>query len=167
MTTNLERAATVSRNVQIQSVTLAGANLQTNVDPLAVPEELELTQEYRSTVDVKETRPDHLYVTVDFKFTAEEGSEESPGANAIELEASYLVVYALKNASEYAEDALEHFAWLNGAYNAWPYWRELVQTVSGRVGIASVVVPVFRPPIRDLSEEEEQQLRLAVEDAPE
>lgn len=155
MPTNLERAALISRNVELESVTLVAANLASSVDPMAPPDEFEVSQQYRARGEVRESS---VYVFVDFIFTAESSGEED--GKALELTSTYLLVYGLRGASDYPSDALEHFASLNGPYNAWPYWRELVQTVCGRAGIAAIVIPVFRPPVRELTPEEREQLHL-------
>lgn len=44
------------------------------------------------------------------------------------------------------EDDLDHFAFANATFNAWPYWRELAQSMTQRMGIPPVVVPVFKIP---------------------
>ncbi len=163
MTKNIERAALVSRHVQLLSISLSRAEVTADVDPLDVPEQLELSQGFRADYEFRPLRDDILYVSVDFVFTAVSGSSDGEESPAVDLKATYLLVYKLKAAGAYPADALSHFAQLNGTYNAWPYWRELVQTVSGRAGIGSVVVPVFRPPVRELTPEEEEQLSLGIE----
>jgi hypothetical protein len=39
---------------------------------------------------------------------------------------------------------LAAFANVNGIYNAWPYFRELVQSMASRAGLPPIVLPVFR-----------------------
>lgn len=39
---------------------------------------------------------------------------------------------------------LAEFAKLNGMYNAWPYLREIVQSMTLRMGISPLVLPMFR-----------------------
>jgi hypothetical protein len=38
------------------------------------------------------------------------------------------------------------FANFNATFNAWPYWREFVQSMTGRMGLPSVVIPVLPVP---------------------
>lgn len=47
---------------------------------------------------------------------------------------------------EIREQLFRGFARVNGAYNAWPYLREFVQTSAARVGLLPVTMPVFRVP---------------------
>jgi hypothetical protein len=152
MTTNIERAALVARQVQIRSVGLRSAQLTSDVDPLTPPEELRLDQKYRARYEMPEGKANQIHVYVDFQFTAFDSASEEGDAEVVRLESTYLLVYELEGSEDVPEDAFEHFATLNGTYNAWPYWRELVQTVTGRVGLSPIVVPVFRPTARTLEE---------------
>lgn len=95
---------------------------------------------------------DLLYVEVDFGFEAGVAEGEEPSEAIVECNATFRLLYSLKPEAEFDDEALEHFAAMNGAYNAWPYWRELVQSVSGRVGLSGIVMPVFRPEVRALAE---------------
>lgn len=65
----------------------------------------------------------------------------------IEIEARYLLEYELSDPDAVNERDLEHFGFFNGAWNAWPYWREYAQSTSARMGLTpALVVPVFRVP---------------------
>jgi hypothetical protein len=148
----MERAGLIARQVELHSVSLSKADLVSHVDPLLSPEELQLRQSYRAHYELPKRHPEHLFVYVDLNFAAGVRTDEETGADQLVLDATYLLVYELKSAEEKPEDALQHFAELNGTYNVWPYWRELVQTVTGRVGLAAIVVPVFRPRSRKLKD---------------
>lgn len=41
---------------------------------------------------------------------------------------------------------VQAFAEFNATFNAWPYWREFVQSMSGRIGLPSVVIPDLAVP---------------------
>jgi hypothetical protein len=152
--TNISRAGLIAKQVEIEAVTLRDANLSSTVNPLDTPAELALQQEYRARFERPTSSPEHLFVYVDFRFSAREVVEGVDRAGgALELTATYLLLYRFVRPDEQPEDALGYFAELNGVYNAWPYWREMVQTVSGRVGLTSIVVPVFRPPSKRIEEE--------------
>lgn len=168
MVTNIDRAALVSRNVTLKTVTLATARLDSSVDPLDEGREGGAADvRYRGRYEIRD--PDHVHVFIDLVLlvtetddeTSEEDEiEEEAPAPVLELEATYQLVYTLKKANTYPEDALQFFAEINGTYNVWPYWRELAMTVSGRVGIPAVVVQVFRPRARELAPEEQETLDL-------
>ena len=140
--TPLKRAAVVSRSVQIEQVALQSASLRSGIDPLAIPEELTLSQSHRARYDLPEKHPNKIFVFVDFECVATSTAPtESP---PLSLSATYALVYEHPDVTRLPADALEAFARLNGVYNAWPYWRELIQTASSRAGLGMIVIPVFR-----------------------
>lgn len=54
----------------------------------------------------------------------------------------FAVQYSADN--ELSKDELEAFADKNVSFNAWPYWREYVQSICGRVGMSPAInVPLF------------------------
>ncbi|HEU0076950.1 MAG TPA: hypothetical protein VFQ76_04830 [Longimicrobiaceae bacterium] len=154
MATNMDRAALVARHVQLQTVNLRKALLNSALDPLDPPDfrEIQVTQGHRGRYKLPEKHPDFVYVYVDLRFTASHEDVERVQSELVDLTATYQLAYTLESAAEYPEDALQYFAELNGVYNIWPYWRELVQTVTGRVGLSAIVVPVYRPAVRELEE---------------
>jgi len=62
------------------------------------------------------------------------------------VDAGFELTYALRGDEEIDEADLTHFAFANGTHNAWPYWRELVQNFTQRMGIDPVVVGPFKLP---------------------
>lgn len=159
MTTNIELAKQVADHVALQSVTLKSASIDTSLDPLALPGQVGMTQGYRSNFErIPTSDRDKLIVTVDFKFNAKEG-DDSP-SELVALSASFSLIYWLEPDVRIDDRCFRHFAEVNGPYNAWPYWRELVQSVTGRVGMAGVTIPVFRvtPKIVEAIEETPQAL---------
>lgn len=155
MTTNLDRASLVSRNVAIESVNLTRAEIKTGLDPIEPPEIARLTQRFRCRFELSPARLDCVLVHVNLVLdgTGAEGTQEEK--QLVGINATFLAVYRLQDARSYPSDALQHFADLNGTYNVWPYWRELVQTFAARTGLGGLVVPVFNPPIRHLEESDE------------
>ncbi|WP_419938296.1 hypothetical protein [Candidatus Palauibacter sp.] len=155
MTTNLDRASLVSRNVAIESVNLTHAEMRTGFDPFDPPEVAQLTQRFRCRFELPPSRLDCLFVQVNLilEGTGAENAEQEQ--ELVSIDATFLAVYRLEDASSYPRDALGHFAELNGTYNVWPYWRELVQTFAARAGMGGLVVPVFKPPIRPVEEAEQ------------
>lgn len=80
-----------------------------------------------------------------------EPSVESPqvGRQLLQVSATYALVYQLPKSAppvELQERLFESFASLNAVYNAWPYLRELVQSVTTRMGLPGVLMPLYRLP---------------------
>lgn len=158
MTTNLERASLVSRSVQIESVTLTRITMNTDLDSREPPQELRLGQQFRCRYETRESQRDRLFVYVSLLFDASVASPEPTDRQVVDLSATFLATYRIDETVSFPEDALQYFADLNGTYNVWPYWRELVQTFTGRAGLSGIVVPVFRPSVRPVPTQEELTL---------
>ena len=155
MTTNIERAGLVARDVQIESVTLVHTRMTTTLDDASRPTELRLGNSFRCRYQLRSSDPDRLRVHVEFQFEANPSEGEHLEAAVVEIMATFLATYTLPDAQTYPADALRHFADLNGTYNAWPYWRELVQSMTGRAGMPGVTVPVFTPKVREVAVQED------------
>ena len=72
-----------------------------------------------------------------------ESSEADP---IFQIQASFMLRYGAKSIAEFDDSVFEAFAKTNGVFNAWPYWREFVQSMTLRMGIPGVTIPVFRFP---------------------
>lgn len=154
MPTNLERASLVSRSVQIESVSLTRVAMTTDVPDESGSELLRLSQRYRGRYELPACDSEIVLVQVDFRFEAHSTKDGEPDRRVADIAAEFLVVYRAKATSAFPADALQHFAGLNGTYNAWPYWRELVQSLTARAGMSAVTVPVFRPKVRSVEVQE-------------
>lgn len=154
MTTNLDLARKVGKHVTLHAVTLRSANAEAFLDPLAVPKHIGMVQGYRCSHEIGRFNEERkkLTVTIDFRFDAKDASEEAAEEDLLALSASFGLVYSLAGDLEIEDECFVHFADVNGPYNAWPYWREFVQSVTGRVGLAGVMVPMFRPVAKRVEE---------------
>lgn len=154
MPTNLERASLVSRSVEIESVNLASVAMNTDLDEETASALLRLSQRYRGRYELPAPDSNKVFVHVDFRFEAHTADDGEPDRRVADIEAEFLVIYRTKATSVFPADALRHFAGLNGTYNAWPYWRELVQSLTARAGMSGVTVPVFKPRVRKVEVQE-------------
>ena len=158
MPTNVERASLVSRHVQIESATLIDTRMKSTLHTIDQPTAFRLGNWFRCRHELSSSDPDRLLVHVELKFEASPEGETDSEITVVDLTATFLATYRLEDASSYPQDALHHFADLNGTLNVWPYWRELVQSFAGRAGLPGVVVPVFRPRLKQIPEQEELQI---------
>lgn len=146
MTTNLQLAQKIASKVQLEIVSLRAATVETGFDPMDIPKQIGLSQQYRCSYVTDQSEGQHsIRVTVDFKFFAKQVENDVALEDAMTLDASFLLVYTAANLDGVEDHCFKHFADVNGPYNAWPYWRELVQTATGRVGLSGITIPVFRP----------------------
>ena len=79
--------------------------------------------------------------------SSEDGGGDE-GAAAVEVKATFDAEYYSE--VELEQDCLKEFAQTNVGYHVWPYWRELVQSAAGRMGLKSGVlaVPFYFVPTR-------------------
>ena len=82
-----------------------------------------------------------IFVFADFELEAHTDEIEEPVVN---VSASFLLMYEMRDIEGFTDDHYEQFAKMNGVFNAWPYWREYVQNVTVRMGLPALTVPVFR-----------------------
>jgi preprotein translocase subunit SecB len=71
-------------------------------------------------------------------------SEEKPPVVTIKIQ--YELAYVLPEDFRASRSELSAFAKVNGVFNAWPYFREIVQTATLRMELPPVILPVFRVP---------------------
>jgi hypothetical protein len=61
----------------------------------------------------------------------------------LQIEAEFLLDYSLNKEIPVSEEIASAFGKMNGIYNAWPYWREYVQSVSARAGMPPLAIPLM------------------------
>jgi preprotein translocase subunit SecB len=130
----------IIRAVQILDVRLIDLTAKTTVRSFADIGEAAI--DTGRSVKVLRREPDNsfvVHVVMETKAVAGEKKETVFCARA-----GYEITYQLPQALNPAEDDLRDFAEINGVFNAWSYWRELVQSMTARMGLPPLVLPVFR-----------------------
>jgi hypothetical protein len=76
------------------------------------------------------------------------GTSELPNPKdaPVELHAQFRLVYEMKDLATIQDADPEHFALTNGVLHAWPYWREIAQTTTLRMGLAPLLVGTVKIP---------------------
>lgn len=84
----------------------------------------------------------------DGRLEATFGLTWSPGEAlpGYEIFAEFRLRYSVVRHEDLIEDDLDQFVHWNAVFNAWPYWRELVTSLTARTSIGPVVAPVFKMP---------------------
>lgn len=149
----VELAGNVARFVQIREVYLSGIQAS-----LLVPRETYLAagswhlQHWISAEHGFEESSRLITVTLRLRavVTGSKEGEEGPGQEFFTIECVFVLVYSFNVKGgpppEERDQLFSAFAKINGTYNAWPYFRETVQSIVGRMGLPPVVVPVYRVP---------------------
>ena len=71
-------------------------------------------------------------------------SDPPPAKLQAEIRGTFELAYELPHDETFSSEELQAFGQVNAVFNAWPYWRELVQTSLARMGMPPLTVPVFR-----------------------
>lgn len=79
--------------------------------------------------------------------------EGSPEELLVRIEARFALTYMLASQEDLSEENYEAFGQRNGVYNAWPYWREFVQSTTVRMGLPALTMPVYRVGISKLHQD--------------
>ncbi len=91
---------------------------------------------------VAELKPDRMLdVLCTFEFRVATGSPESVAAEA---RFAYLISYAVTGDEPLDDGDIRAFAFANGTYHSWPYVREFLADLTGRMGLPPFTLPVFR-----------------------
>jgi len=125
----IKRVAAVSELVDIVLIDVMAARADAASWPDADLPGLDVTVKTRHDVS-----KDHLHAWVTFKLSSE--------PSLFELRATYRLVYSVSQKPA-ASDA-RAFANVNAVFNAWPYWREAVQSFAARMGLPAPTVPLLK-----------------------
>ena len=136
------RANLVAMRVQIERLQLL--ELVARVGPTSedTPAKVRLLQEATAELDKKKLL---ISVRAGFSFLADHGDSTGGADPAIVVRARYLVVYSVDSIDGLDDQHIDSFGRLNGLYNSWPFWRELLQNTLSRMNLPPFMLPVMRP----------------------
>ncbi len=80
---------------------------------------------------------------VDIGFVARE-TAAPPKPEFIEVGATYELTYHVLDQSGLTQRDFDAFADMNAVFNAWPYFREFLQSALVRMGLPPFTLPVLR-----------------------
>lgn len=126
-----ERIARVAAVAELREVVLSHL-LAKRLPALPTEKALDADIQTRGKHDV--TEDGVLQVALYFSFVTK--------PEAFNLTAVFALNYQLRGSVEEAD--AEAFARVNAVFNAWPYWRELVQSTISRMGFPAPLIPLLR-----------------------
>lgn len=71
--------------------------------------------------------------------------EDAASGEAFIIEGSFLMTYELEDRKGITTEDAASFVIVNGVHQAWPYWRELVQSMCCRMEIDPLTLPLKKP----------------------
>lgn len=141
------RAALFARSAQLNDVMLRALDASLGVDRnealRMLPWQAELTHEAKFFHDIPKK-----ILCVEAMLTATVRAEAGKPRQVLSVRTILALEYTISGDSptDDLEASLGAFARINGIYNAWPYFREVVQSTVSRMGLPPLVIPVYRVP---------------------
>lgn len=127
---DIQRIARVVRVASLARVELFEVKIsRPTVLPTGSQVEVEIDVAHRNGL-----QPDGLVVQLKFTLATKPGT--------VEAEAVYSAYYDLSSAISEADAGV--FAKHNAVFNVWPYFRELVQNFSARMGVPPLTIPLLK-----------------------
>ena len=140
--------------VQIEDVRLSEASCRSLVQPSEIADTLVAIPSHETSV-TKEPGDDGLFL-INTNFSLEIRSGDDEEKLQAEVHGVFELSYSIPNKEAFSSDELEAFGQVNAVFNAWPYWRELVQASLSRMSMPTLTVPVYRLPPSGGAKDEEK-----------
>jgi hypothetical protein len=130
-------------NAELENILLLTCTAKRALDALSYEH---VKADISSSSELLENNDQSFSAKVSFGFKGCPVEEEKN--EIIKIEAEFLLKYKLHGKEGFSIDDLKAFCSMNPLYNAWPYWRELVQSMSNRMDTPVFTIPLLkiRPP---------------------
>ncbi len=136
----MDLAAPVSERVEVMEILLAESMTKRGAIRDGLPAKLAMSVNVETQVD-----KDEKVVCVRLRFVLSVKYDEADDEELLRIEAQFVLRYSMPSFEGLKKANIAAFGKLNGLYNAWPYWREFVQSTTVRMGLPPLTVPVYRP----------------------
>ncbi len=138
---DMEAVARVAREAELQDIYLLRADVS-RLGPEPIQGRLVLDFNCQSRLLEERGEDRLLSVACDFSLAARKEGE-SP-EEVMHVEATFLVSYTFPEGKEFTPEEVHQFARINPLYNAWAYWREFVHSMTARMGLPPLLVPLLK-----------------------
>jgi len=140
-TIDIGKAVVVAERVALHNVRVIKSSCLLKPSGTKGPYEVTLSQQEIDIQINKEKKT--LVVLPSFSLNAFviNNKKDSPD---FEISATFALTYTLEDLDDLSAENFQAFGHANGIYNAWPYWREFIQSMTARMGVPSLTIPVFR-----------------------
>src|SRR5262245_9719989 len=139
---NLSHAERVIEAVRLRSIRL----IETSAKNSRLPRESEeLSLFLKQSVEAPTTLEKGVFnivVTIGALVSSSEKDELPP----FETSASFEACYSIPEDQDFSPAELMAFARTNAVFNVWPFAREHIQSMTARMNLPPVVLPLFRLP---------------------
>lgn len=136
----LKQIAAVVPNLEVRDIRLVSLSGGLTAPP---PPRSQTTVELDHQVEVEHANGANLFmIRVHFKIAATGTAEGS--SEFMNLTAGFQLIYAIEDPQSVQEENLRAFGEINAVHTAWPYFREFVHNISGRMGLMPMTVPLLK-----------------------
>lgn len=142
MNDNLARARRVIAAVELVDVRLVELHAKTSIRSEDITDDMRPVFKHWATAP-EPLREGVFIVRANLDLRIEEGDDKPPAAT---VKIQYELEYRVPDDFKANRADLSAFAKVNGVFNAWPYFREIVQAATLRMDLPPVVLPVYRVP---------------------
>jgi hypothetical protein len=140
----LELAVAVADRVRMSNILLSGCETFRSASLDLASDELKIQTNVSAVRFGKDVEGNLLFVFPTFTLHNVRRADEDP-EHQLSIKASFVLFYKVDSFDGLNEEHLGAFAATNGVFNAWPYWREFVQSTCARMGLSRpIIIPVFR-----------------------
>lgn len=136
-------AVRVARELQIRDVRLVAFTADASSNAFS-------DEPGDANVSIGFTKPLVVYsnkavaITTTFKFRINGANAPEASPPTVIVTATTELAYSVRSSNALDKKDLDDFAVVNAPFNAWPYWREFVQSSLTRLGLPAFVLPLFR-----------------------
>ncbi len=128
---------------RIHSIDLRDLRLLRGFCNIPIPSEKKLLPELTQSIGIKSDSADtRNVVAVQISFSIL-GNYEN-GDEGLRVEAVIGLLYAVNWINQATEEDIAAFSQAVAVNNAWPYWREFVQSMTVRMGLPPLRIPLLR-----------------------
>jgi hypothetical protein len=100
--------------------------------------------ELRQSITVnssRTTQPPAIMVQISFSLVGADAEKHE----GLRVEATFGLMYLTQSPDAISPETLAAFSQTVGVQNVWPYWREFVQSMTGRMGLPPLRMPLLTP----------------------
>jgi len=151
---DMKAVARVARKAILEEIYLFEAKISRDSLTMS-PEALSLEHKCSTKILPSGKDKNILPILSNFRVTA---FGRKPDKIVMNIEASFCTSYFLESFADFNPNDIEHFSKINPIYNAWAYWREFVQSMTTRMGLPALTIPLLKiMPKKSAAKEAESQ----------
>jgi len=124
----------------IKEVRLVNSSVRSQYQQPSAPTDVKYSIGARTDVD-RETK--QLIVHALLMSCAVGEQEPECAKEILRIESEFLLTYDTNLPREITDAEADAFGKMNGIHNAWPYWREYVQSTTARLGFPPLTLPLM------------------------